>query len=188
VTSTAQQSADGQRLFARTAPYAPTLYQCYDAARLLGESMVGHEPEVTAVIGIANGGLKPATVIANYLRVPLRVVTARHNTTNEPWQQATGNVTVTLPDTLPESFGGTVLLVDDIAGSGATFTAVTRALVTRLATGAVTLTMALCRNDGCTEGPDRWIWPVDDWVVFPWEKAHSGDTRQLPVPKQVMTP
>ncbi|WP_181799491.1 phosphoribosyltransferase [Kitasatospora acidiphila] len=184
MTDTAQQPAGGQRLFARTAPYVPTLYQCYAAARLIAESVVGCEPPVTAVVGIANGGTRPATVIADYLKVPLHLIIARHNPTDELWQQATGDVTVTLPGGLPRQFDGTVLLVDDIAGSGATFTAVSRAL---LGTGAVLKTAALCRNAGCAEGPDRWVWDVDDWVVFPWEATHSGETRQLPVPKEVAT-
>ncbi|MFD0274682.1 phosphoribosyltransferase [Kitasatospora sp. NPDC127111] len=177
-----------QRTFTRTAPYAPTIYQCFDAARLLAESKVGSAPPVSAVIGIANGGLKPAAVIAEYLGVPLHTATARHNTSNEPWQQATGHVTVALPADLPAALDRTVLLVDDIAGSGATFNAVATALAPRLAVGSAVRTLALCRNIGCAEGPDRWIWDVDDWVVFPWETPHTGETRRLPAPREVRTP
>ncbi|MFJ8043814.1 phosphoribosyltransferase [Kitasatospora sp. NPDC096147] len=177
-----------QRTFTRTAPYAPTLYQCYDAARLLAESMVGFAPTVSAVIGIANGGIKPATVVADYLGIPLLTAIARHNTSDEPWQQATGQVTVSLPAGLPATLEGTVLLVDDIAGSGATFDAVTTALTPRLQPGSSVLRLALCRNAGCSNGPDRWVWNVDDWVVFPWEDPHDGDTRLMPAPRGVLTP
>ncbi|MER5642061.1 phosphoribosyltransferase family protein [Kitasatospora sp. NPDC002227] len=188
MTDTAQQPTGGRRLFTRSAPYAPTRYQCYDGARLLAESAASFDPPVTAVIGIANGGTRPAAVIADCLEVPLYNVTARHNRTDEPWQQATGDVSVVLSNDLPDRFDGTVLLVDDIAGSGATFTAVARALGPKLGSSAVPKTLALCRNAGCTEGPDGWIWDVNNWVVFPWEASHDGDTRQLPVPKKVATP
>ena len=187
MTATAQQPPGQQRIFARTAPYAPTVYQCYDAARLLAESTVGGEPAVTAVIGIANGGVKPATVAADFLKVPLYLASARHNTSDQPWQQATGQVSVILPDDLPTLFTGRVLLVDDIAGSGATFLAVAQAQHGRLGAGAVLQTVALCRNAGCTDGPDRWIWDVDDWVVFPWEAPHTAQVRAMPVPRRVMT-
>ncbi|MCX4758660.1 phosphoribosyltransferase [Kitasatospora purpeofusca] len=186
MTATTQPS--GQRRFTRTAPYAPTPYQCTDAARLLAESTIGSTPAVTCVIGIASGGIRPATVVADYLQVPLHTVTARHNTSDAPWQQATGEVEVLLPERLPDRFEGRILLVDDIAGSGATFTAVTRALTGRLTDGAVVETLALCRNQGCTDAPARWIWTVDDWVVFPSEQAHAGDTRVLPPVRRVMTP
>lgn len=176
-----------ERVFSHTAPYAPTLYQCYDAARLLAESTVGSEPPVTTVIGIANGGVKPAKVVADFLMVPLLLVSARHNTSDQPWQQATGRVTVTLPDDLPAPLTGRILLVDDIAGSGATFTAVAQALHGRLGVGAVLQSMALFRNAGCSEGPDRWVWDVDDWVRFPWEDEHPGDTRAVPVPRRVIS-
>ncbi|WP_052682167.1 phosphoribosyltransferase [Saccharothrix sp. ST-888] len=185
--TTTQQPSGPQRVFARTAPYAPSLCQCYDAARLLAESTIGAEPAVTAVIGIANGGVKPATVAADFLKVPLYVASARHNASDQPWQQATGQVTVTLPDDLPPLFTRRVLLVDDIAGSGATFLAVAQALHGRLSAGAVLQTVALCRNAGCTDGPDRWIWDVDDWVVFPWEAPHSGPVRAMPAPRRVIT-
>lgn len=142
---------------------------------------------MTAVVGIANGGIRPATVIADQLGVPLHLAIARHNQTDELWQQATGEVTVTLPGALPRRFGGTVLLVDDIAGSGATFAAVTQALGPLLADSAVTKSLALCRNAGCSEGPDGWVWDVDDWVVFPWEQGCPDDARRLPVPNKVRT-
>ncbi|MGW2544043.1 phosphoribosyltransferase [Kitasatospora sp. NPDC001574] len=185
---TAPTEPGGQRLFTRTAPYAPTSDQCTDAARLLAESVVASTPAVTCVIAIAAGGVRPATVVADHLRVPLHAVTARHNTSDDPWQQATGEVHVLLPDRLPARFEGRVLLVDDIAGSGATFTAVTRALACRLTEGAVVETLALFRNQGCADPPGRWTWTVDDWVVFPWEQPHPGDTRALPPARRVMTP
>ncbi|GJF32588.1 hypothetical protein KNE206_52880 [Kitasatospora sp. NE20-6] len=188
-TSPAPRPAAGLRVFTRTAAFAPTASQCIDAAWLLAESAIGTHPgPVARVIAIANGGTRPATVIAEYLKVPRFTVLARHNTGPEPWQQATGRVTVELPADLPTRLKGRTLLVDDIAGSGATFTAVREALADRLPTSASLECAALCCNTGTAVQPDRWIWDVDDWVHFPWEPPHDGPTRPMPISFQVKVP
>ncbi|MFJ3791538.1 phosphoribosyltransferase [Kitasatospora sp. NPDC090091] len=176
------------RLFAQHVPFAPTRSQCFDAARLIAESVLGSEPEVSCVIGIASGGIEPARPMADYLKAPFHSVTAKHNRCDAPWQQATGDVEVLVDDTLPDRFGGTVLLVDDIAGTGATFSAVTAALTGRLDDGAAIMSAALFRNRGCARPPDRWAWTVDDWVVFPWERPHHGLTQPLPPLRRVSAP
>ncbi|MEV7028297.1 hypothetical protein, partial [Kitasatospora sp. NPDC093558] len=76
-----------RRVFTRRIPFAPTRYQCFDAARLLAESVVGTDPAVSCVIGIASGGIEPARIMADYLKVPFHTVTARHNTSDAPFQQ-----------------------------------------------------------------------------------------------------
>ncbi|MFE5587320.1 phosphoribosyltransferase [Kitasatospora sp. NPDC056531] len=174
-----------RRVFAQRIPFVPTHYQCFDAARMLAESVVGTDPEVTCVIGIASGGIKPARLMADYLKVPFHAVTARHNKSDAPWQQATGDVEVLLTDPLPERLAGTVLLVDDIAGTGATFAAATDALRGRLDDGAAITPVALFRNRGCARKPDRWAWTVNDWVVFPWETPHHGQTQPVPALRRV---
>ncbi|WP_327673401.1 phosphoribosyltransferase [Kitasatospora sp. NBC_00458] len=174
-----------RRVFAQHVPFAPTRYQCFDAARLIAESVVGTAPDVSCVIGIASGGIEPARLMADYLRVPLHFVTAKHNKGDTPWQQATSNVEVVVDSSLPECFVGTVLLVDDIAGTGATFSAVSEALNGRLDDDAAIMSAALFRNRGCTQPPDRWAWTVNDWVVFPWERPHHGSTQPLPPLRQV---
>ncbi|MFD8783755.1 phosphoribosyltransferase [Kitasatospora sp. NPDC059599] len=152
---------------------------------MIAESTVGIDPHVTCAIGIASGGIKPARLMADYLKVPFHTVTARHNKSDAPFQQATGDVEVRLPDNLPRLLTGTVLLVDDIAGTGATFAAVTDALKDRLDRSAEVMTAALFRNRGCTQNPDRWAWTVDDWVTFPWENPHFGPTRPVPTLRRV---
>ncbi|MEU6974066.1 phosphoribosyltransferase [Kitasatospora aureofaciens] len=174
-----------RRVFAQRIPFAPTHYQCFDAARLLAESVIGTEPQVTCVVGIASGGTHPARVMADYLKVPCHTITARHNTSDAAFQQATGDVEVILPEELPGRFTGTVLLVDDIAGTGATFAAVTDALRGRLADHAAIMTAALFRNRGCLQNPDRWAWSVNDWVAFPWESPHDGLTQPVPALRRV---
>ncbi|MFD5434738.1 phosphoribosyltransferase [Kitasatospora sp. NPDC127067] len=178
-------SRTGRRVFAQRVPFAPTHYQCFDAARLIAESVVGIDPDVTCVIGIASGGTKPARLMADYLKVPFHTVTARHNKSDAPFQHATGDVAVRLSNCLPERLSGTVLLVDDIAGTGATFAGVTDALNDRLDDSAEIMTAALFRNRGCAQTPDRWAWTINDWVVFPWEDAHQGQTQPVPPLRQV---
>ncbi|MFD7902960.1 phosphoribosyltransferase [Kitasatospora sp. NPDC059747] len=173
------------RVFAQRIPFTPTRYQCFDAARLLAESVVGTDPAVGCVIGIASGGIEPARLMADYLKVPFHAVTARHNMSDALFQQATGDVRVLLSDTLPARFSGTVLLVDDIAGTGATFAAVTNALASRLDAAAAIMTAALFRNRGCPQNPDRWAWTVNDWVVFPWENPPQGQTQPVPALRRV---
>ncbi|MCE0540744.1 phosphoribosyltransferase domain-containing protein [Kineosporia rhizophila] len=148
-----------------------------------------------AVVGIANGGMTPARDLAEHLRVPVHQVNARHNISNETHLQATGHVSydlAPLETTLSEPLlpsrderPGTVLVVDDICGTGATFTAVLPALLTRLrphaGAGLQARTVSLCRNVGATEGPDWWTWLVDDWVLFPWETPPATPS---PVPIQ----
>lgn len=153
-----------------------------EATRLLARATTQHFGLVDAVIGIARGGTRPATDIATLLGVPAWSVTARHNTNDHPYQPATGRVHVDLTD-LDNRARGRVLLVDDIAGSGATLDTVSRALrqhsdVTRA------ITAVLCRNQGATTTPDLWVWTVADWVVFPWENPHlrQGSTP-LPAPE-----
>ncbi|WP_331745101.1 phosphoribosyltransferase [Kitasatospora sp. NBC_01300] len=169
-----------RRVFAQRVPFAPTNYQCFDAARMIAESVVGIDQDVSCVIGIASGGIKPARLMADYLKVPFHSVTAKHNKSDAPFQQATGKVEVLFADALPERFTGTVLLVDDIAGTGATFAAVADALSHRLDDDAEIMTAALFRNQGCMHKPDRWAWTVNDWVVFPWETPHHGQTHPVP--------
>jgi hypothetical protein len=149
------------------------------AIQLLGNAASRFAP-ISAVIGIANGGLPPAHDLAEVLRVPTYRVNARHNTTNAVYTTATGHVTHDLA-ALTEGLGGghlsgNVLLVDDICGTGATFAAITDALRPHLSTEATVHTVALCRNAGTTLDPDLWVWTVDDWVWFPWEQRPASDT------------
>jgi hypoxanthine phosphoribosyltransferase len=144
---------------------------------------LGQRAPIAATIGIANGGLAPARDIAQQLLVPTHQVTARHNPTDAPYTQATGIVTYDLgpfdtafPGRQP---AGTVLIVDDICGSGATFITLLPALAHRLGPNAELHTVALCRNAGSSINPDLWVWTVDDWVAFPWERPPADDAAVM---------
>jgi hypoxanthine phosphoribosyltransferase len=156
---------------------APASY--HHAVRLLADAARLRYGPVSATIGIANGGLTPARDIADLLQAPTYQVTARHNPTDAPYTQTTGKVTYDL-DPLDIALSGrqltdAVLVVDDICGSGATFTTVLPALAQRLGPVAELRTLALCRNTASSLAPDLWVWTVDDWVTFPWEPPPAGD-------------
>ncbi|GAA4888750.1 hypothetical protein H7X46_23440 [Pseudonocardia sp. C8] len=165
------------------------------ACRLLATAAVQlttreHLDAVSAVIGIAHGGTTPARHIAARLGLQTHTVRASHNTTDAPYSPATGTVTCDLNSwqpSAPTRLAGTVLVVDDICGSGATFTAVLDVLRPFAEPDTRFLTCALCRNRGAYTPPDLYCWDVADWVVFPWEDVPAGQpTTPLPYPNQVI--
>ncbi|MEW2401372.1 phosphoribosyltransferase family protein [Streptomyces sp. NPDC046862] len=176
-----------QRLFRHRSPYALTEPK-YEAAIELLSSAIAHGGPIAAVIGIAGGGTAPAEQLATQLGVPVSHLAARHNSSDALYVQATGTVTVTVPASFPEALAGRVVLVDDICGTGTTFTAVTNALAARLTSDARVDTVALCRNVGSPTRPSWWVWDVDDWVVFPWEPRPDIPVRPLALPERVLTP
>ncbi|MGH3869132.1 MAG: phosphoribosyltransferase family protein [Pseudonocardiaceae bacterium] len=156
------------------------------AVRLIAGPERRFRPDV--VIGLARGGLLPARAIAAELGVRFAEVAARHNASDAIGVQATGEVTLD-EQQLAEAVGAaqTVLLVDDICGSGATLSAVTAALE-QAAVPAVR-TAVLCRNGGATFPVDAWVYDVDDWVRFFWEDTADGaNDTLLPIPHHLRTP
>ncbi|MEU3622505.1 phosphoribosyltransferase [Amycolatopsis coloradensis] len=162
----------------------------HDATTLLTDAILRDHPSVERVIGIANGGVSPAHLIATTAGLNARIVRARHNTSDDTYQQATGNVSLDLTPLTRSLNGqrlkGRVLVVDDICGSGATLRRVRDDLTPLLGPDAQILTAVLCLNTGATTLPDYSIWTVSDWVVFPWEQPSTDqDTTPLPPPKKV---
>jgi hypoxanthine phosphoribosyltransferase len=163
----------------------------FAAARLVAAAVIDRDGPPTAVIGIAHGGLPLAEVIAATLSIPLGHVEARHNATDDLYEQATGTVDHSGEPLAARLAGraldGTVLLVDDICGTGATLDAILPDLAPHLAPGAVVRTAVLCRNAGARYQPDLWVWTVDDWVHFPWETTLPDDqaTEPLTLPHEV---
>lgn len=157
------------------------------AARQLTTS--AHWDGVSAVIGIAHGGTTPAHSIAAHLGLQAYIVRASHNASDAAYSPATGIATCDLSSWQPSTstrLAGTVLVVDDICGTGATFTAVLDALRPWAEPDTRFLTCALCRNRGAPTPPDLYCWEVADWVVFPWEDVPAGQPTPLPPPSQVI--
>ncbi|MFJ9547874.1 phosphoribosyltransferase [Streptomyces erythrochromogenes] len=175
-------SSTALRLFRGTGPFEFTGTVLERALDELAAAIAA-DGKVSIVIAVANGGTIPGAGLAARLAVPLAHVHAKHNRTDAIHTQATGDVAVAFPDGFPDALSGRVLLVDDICGSGATFTALTTALEPRLTPGAHIKTVALCRNEGADRAPDWAAYTVDDWVVFPWETPPAGiELVALPSP------
>lgn len=118
MTRTAQRVFEHQRIW-RVTPEALS-----DACLLLFAAISRDHPKVNHVIAIANGGVAPARVLAGRLGVKARTGRARHNADDGLYRQASGRVTVDF-DAFRRPLGrrkldGTILVGDDICGSGAT--------------------------------------------------------------------
>ncbi|MFB7255124.1 phosphoribosyltransferase [Streptomyces nojiriensis] len=173
------------RVFSGSGPFLmsePALEASLDALA----SAVTSQGSVDLVVGIAGGGVWPAAGLAARLGAPVYRVTARHNPSDALRTQATGQVSVHLDAPLADRLRGRILLVDDICGTGATFTAVARALTPRLEPGCAMETLAVCTNTGSGQRPNWSAHAVDDWVVFPWEQPPVG-IRLVPLPAPEVT-
>lgn len=180
---TAQRVFEHQRIW-RVTPDA-----LREACLLLFAAISRDHPQVDHVIGIANGGVAPARVLAGRFGVKPRTVQARHNVDDRLYRQATGNVTVDF-DAFRRALGrrkldGTILIVDDICGSGATLHKLGNVLTPVLGLHARLFTATLCLNTGAQTQPDYSVWTVSDWVSFPWEKRPDQPITNLPIPERV---
>ncbi|MGH3908487.1 MAG: phosphoribosyltransferase [Pseudonocardiaceae bacterium] len=182
--------SDARRVFEHRHLWRVTLPALAEAGRLLATAAQQRLGPISCVIGIANGGLVPATLIATTLSVPVYQVAARHNASADTYLPATGIVTCDLHDLAQHGrLTGTVLVVDDICGTGATLGAVLAQLPAHAVEQTRFCSATLCRNVGAASAPDLHCWDVADWVVFPWETPLPvcRPTTPLPVPSEVIS-
>lgn len=145
--------------------------------------LAAFEPPPVLIVGIARGGVELARFLGAWFGVPVATVTARHNVSDGAYAEMSD--TVEVAGALPAAVSGGVLIVDDICGTGDTFTAVIAHVTTHLGPVAIR-TVSLCCNDGSAFIPDAWAWSVSDWVAFPWEEPPPGRrTEPLAVPKRL---
>ncbi len=172
------------RIFDRSHLWVASETGVADATHLVAAAASARHGPIAEVIGIAEGGRTPAAAIAAHLDVPVRIVQARHNPTPAPYTQATGWVSCDVDGIPAGGLHGSVLLVDDICGTGATLAAVAGALATP---GLRLISCVLCLNAGALITPDLWVWEVRDWVVFPWEAVPNTPLARvdLPIPTEV---
>ncbi|MER5356213.1 phosphoribosyltransferase family protein [Kitasatospora sp. NPDC002551] len=176
--------AAGARVFQGKRIWAMGRDAFLTAASLIATHEEAFAPEL--VIGLARGGVPLAQETARILGIPAVEVRARHNVSDLVGIQATGEIEVD-EATLHAAAAAVrrVLVVDDICGSGATLQAVTTLLADA---GVEARTAVLCRNDGARfTSLDTWVWPVADWVAFPWEAPPPPDSTPLPLPRHVHT-
>jgi uncharacterized protein len=140
-------------------------------ARLAEEAADGSAPDV--VVGIARGGLVPAVMIAHLLGLrDLRHVSLTRTGGDEinapkiPVAAACG------PGSLGDLRGRSVLLVDDVAGSGETIEAAA-ALVSSLSPARLRTAVCVVNDGNWRDGqlPDHIAIRSRRWVVFPWERT-----------------
>ncbi|MFF2226987.1 phosphoribosyltransferase [Streptomyces globisporus] len=174
----------GARVFQGKRVWAMSQDAFLAAAALIAAHEKRFAPDL--VIGLARGGVPLARETARILRIPGAEIRAQHNVSDLVGIQATGEVEVDEAALRAAAASARrVLIVDDICGSGATLTAVTHLLTD---SGVEARTAVLCRNDGARFPVlDTWVWPVADWVSFPWEAPPPPGSTPLPRPCQVHT-
>ncbi|MEU4656396.1 phosphoribosyltransferase family protein [Streptomyces sp. NPDC023723] len=123
-----------------------------------------------AVLGVARGGLLAAGYLTCALDVP-RMHTVRVRRTHDDSQYAAKRPPLLEREGPAPEAGSTVLVVDDIVGTGATWDLVSADLTAAGVAAADVRLAALVRNHRCAVVPDYCPAVVDDWVVFPWEQG-----------------
>ncbi|RMI46713.1 phosphoribosyltransferase [Streptomyces triticirhizae] len=137
----------------------------------------GGAPDV--VVGIVRGGMIPAAWLAHRLGIrDVRAIEVTHTTGDGIHAAKTLLPTTRNPASLGDLTGLDVLLVDDIAGSGATL-AHTASLLRGLGTARVRTAVLTVNRANWTQEtePHHAIDHIaslnDTWIVFPWEGQHE---------------
>jgi len=130
------------------------------AARAVAGKVAGtFEAEV--VVGVAKGGVFAGEEIASALKIPFFPVRLHSRSRDH------GALSLGASTTMPAEISGRrVLVVDDIAGTGASLGAA-REAATAGGAGEVR-TAAISRREAGFR-PDFWELETDDLVVFPWD-------------------
>lgn len=109
------------------------------------------------VVGIARGGLVPATMAATTLALPLAIIAFLRGPDSIDWIG-------------PPASGRRILLVDDGCSSGRTMGCVRAAL---LAEGRECLTLTVVHDPDCTAYVPDLSHPVRELWRFPWERGEA---------------
>lgn len=137
------------------------------------------------VVGIMRGGMIPAVMIAHQLGIrDVRTVEVTHTVTDCVNAAKTSAPATKNPASLGDLAGRDVLLVDDIAGSGATLERTRRMVETlcvrRLRTAVLTVNRSNWPGPAAPEERIDYIAErTDTWVIFPWE-TENGPKASAP--------
>lgn len=159
--------------------------------RLVAQADGDGLPEI--VVGIMRGGMIPAVMIAHHLGIrDVRTIEVTHTASDGINAAKTSAPAFKNPASIGDLAGRDVLLVDDIAGSGATLESTYQMVevlgVRRLRTAVLAVNRAnwLAPSDP-EDSIDYIAEQTDTWVIFPWEKPDSpkdhatADTPAAPV-------
>ncbi|MEV0680147.1 phosphoribosyltransferase family protein [Actinosynnema sp. NPDC050436] len=176
---------DGDDLWSRHSLYLLTWADFDAAIRSLTARVRSTAPEVDCVLGVSRGGLVPAVALSNALGVSTFHAIAVGRNVGDGQYLDKQPPTVLWGDDLTGLRGRRVLVVDDVAGSGATLRHVREQVA--LAGAAEVWTTVLVRMKRGAGEVDFVAVELDDWVVFPWEGTEpppGARTRAVTVPEQ----
>jgi hypothetical protein len=133
--------------------------------------------ELDAVVGIARGGLFPATAVACMLRLdlfPARV-------TRRVQDQVVYRRPAWVVDVVAAVAGRRVAVVDEMADTGETLALAARRVRERGAAHVVTA--SLIQHSWATPPPDVAAMATDALVMFPWDRSVYVEGRWQPHPE-----
>jgi uncharacterized protein len=113
-------------------------------------------PNVDCVVGIASGGIVPASLLAHQLRLPLYLLTINYRAPDNTPQRLVPELLQPVPR-LPDN--ARILLVDDVSVSGKTLQ-----LAKELLPGYQIVTFALKGNADIVVFPE-----ISECVAWPWK-------------------
>ena len=136
-------------------------------ARIIARRVEDRE-NITHVIGLARGGLIPATIMSYALDKPLLSYGINSYEGSKKTENFHINQSINLKELKEKNNNLHVLVVDDICDTGDTMVHVTN----QLALGNIPYTTAcICTKEKFTHWLDHYgtVIPDNKWVVSPWE-------------------
>lgn len=124
--------------------------------------------EVDILVGISVGGLPPAALFSLELENKNVVTIAARSYDKNNKQKI---LTVWNYPDKERIAGKRVLLIDDIADSGATIKKIKQVLLEELGAKDVKIATVYLNSANCKYEPDYFGAKTTDWIVFPWEGA-----------------
>jgi hypoxanthine phosphoribosyltransferase len=122
------------------------------------------DKSITTVVGVARGGIIPASIVARHLDADFAIFSAKsYNEKRERSKIALGNI----PDC---NRNGNILIVDEICDSGNTLSACKDVFKKNYASQKI-YTSSIAYKKNSIHVPDFYFnsYSVDEWVIFPWE-------------------
>ena len=140
-----------------------------DAVQKIGDRIKesGYVPDY--LIGITLGGLVPLMLLAKQLKNRNVLTIAAQSYDGDKKRELEIRY---LPDV--DLKGKRVLLIDEVADSGDTLTAISKILHEKYSVGELKSAVVVYKNHS-TFKPDFSLLSTDEWVVFPWEKAETPE-------------